>query len=229
MQKIIHHLENFNLKVEDLYKNDHLFYIRAHLRYPDLKPYLEKAPKERKKLLPKKCRESLKEVVRQLTQKDYKIIGSTYDPRGIEGWFSSEDLLNMYDSKKFGSIFVEKVDGIEFQEKENPEKFGWYSVSAKYAIQIENQIKGLQTQEDRILLVRARNIEEVKSKVKQDAKVYSKPYLNIDQNLVRWKLIEIIDIEFIEHELEDDVIEVSSKLYDKRIKPKMIWKKEYKT
>ncbi|MDD7987154.1 DUF4288 domain-containing protein [Lentisphaera marina] len=228
MKTNIHNLSRFDLTFEDLNNTNYELYIRAHFKYPEIDDFIKYTPEKRKKLLSKFCRNQLKEITENLDQNNYQIIGKKNDPRGIEGWFTSSDLLKL---TKCSAIFVEKIKGKKETNKQVNESpiIGWFSVTALYAIQIENQEKGLQTQEERTMIVRAHDTEEAIQKVKRESKSYSEPYLNGDFKLVRWKLIEIIDVEFMEYEFQDDVIEVSSHRYDKKIKKNMIWNNKYKS
>jgi hypothetical protein len=70
----------------------------------------------------------------------------------------------------------------------------WYAVQAQFAVEIEGQTRGLQTVEERIILVKAASAEEAERKAHEDFAIYSEPYLNDDYQVVRWQFEAILDI-----------------------------------
>jgi hypothetical protein len=90
------------------------------------------------------------------------------------------------------------------------------------AVTIEGQVRGLQTVEDRFVLVRASSFEDAEARLASEWRAYATPYLNSDGNIVRWLLDEIIDV----YDVPDDEIrpqgtEVYSKLSARRLPVRM--------
>jgi hypothetical protein len=56
------------------------------------------------------------------------------------------------------------------------------------SIQVEGIIKGMQSCEDRYVLVKAPTFESAYKRVQKQEKEYGEPYLNSDLRLVRWKI-----------------------------------------
>ncbi len=92
------------------------------------------------------------------------------------------------------------------------------------AIQIESQVDGTVHVEDRLVLVKARDIEEAKRRLQRVWSRYAEPYMNSAGYLVRWQLIAIRDVQ----ELSDGTIdprgtEVYSQIRRVRMRPEYRW------
>lgn len=64
----------------------------------------------------------------------------------------------------------------------------FFCVKMTVAIQIEGITTGMQTYEERYVLVKARDMEDAYRRVAKQEKSYSTAYLNPDCRLVRWKI-----------------------------------------
>jgi hypothetical protein len=95
-------------------------------------------------------------------------------------------------------------------------------VRARVAVTIEGQVRGLQTIEDRFLLVRASSSEDAVARLASEWRAYSRPYLNRDGRIVRWLLDEIIDVYDVpDDEIRPEGTEVYSKLSARRLPVRM--------
>lgn len=106
----------------------------------------------------------------------------------------------------------------------------FYSLKVRFVVQVENRVKGLQTFEERILLVQAETEEEAKAKVSQSFSDYEKPYLNPYGERVRWKFEEFIGIYELNYDSLDVIlenlqngIELYSELKQRRMNLKRAW------
>ena len=111
----------------------------------------------------------------------------------------------------------------------------YFAIIARFAVQIENRTKGLQTYEDRTLLIKAKSVEEAQQKLTKGFDDYAEPYLNHLGELVRWKFEAFIDsyqtnYDSLEAMLadEDVGIEVFSQLKKRRLNRNRIWVRENK-
>lgn len=105
----------------------------------------------------------------------------------------------------------------------------WFAVRARFAIQIESQTKGMQTYEERIILIKSKTEDKAKKQLLKEFNNYGKPYLNSDGYMVRWQFEKFIDIYWV---FDDEInkqgkqgAEVFSVLKNRRMKPEYQWKK----
>lgn len=117
------------------------------------------------------------------------------------------------------SVHVERVQGRRHRRQARP-PLDWFCVRGSVAVLIEGQLSGMQTMEDRFLLVRAMTCEDAERKLEREWREYSVPYLNPDGFLVSWTLEKVIDVYhlFDEH-LDPDGVEVYSQLSQRRLRP----------
>jgi hypothetical protein len=98
----------------------------------------------------------------------------------------------------------------------------WGSV----AIQIENRTHGFLDVEDRLVLVKARTGEEAERLLLSKWREYAAPYLNSRGELVRWQLVEVLDVyELGEDKIDPRGTEVYSRLRPRRMKPLYVWRR----
>ncbi|GAA4024197.1 hypothetical protein GCM10022409_05190 [Hymenobacter glaciei] len=107
----------------------------------------------------------------------------------------------------------------------------FWSIKARFAIQIENVTGGLQTYEDRILLVKAADEEEAHRKLLPSFASYAEPYLSSAGLLVRWQFEEFLDayetdVSSLDAFLRDEGVEVFSELGTRKRKAGYEWRPE---
>ncbi len=152
-----------------------------------------------------------------------KLIGSTINPRGLEGWLSSVDIHGLNTNKLIGDVFVERISGIS--RKKQKLKTVWFSVKLKYVIQIEGQTSGFQTHEHRVVILKAKTPKEAESKVRAESVSYETQYLNPFGALVKWKLADVLEInEIFDDPSTDSIVEVYSELFEKKFSNKYKFK-----
>ena len=198
------------------------------LKHPGYKDLIHLEPKERVKVIRKKQREDYKAFVSSLPEKSFTRIGSRIAPRGIEIECTQKELLCFNKEKKIGHIsIVEKESELKLAIKEVAH---YYTVVARFVIQVENKKKGLQSYEDRMLLVKAKNGKEAEKKLRKNFKKYEEPYLNSQGEMVRWKFEEFIDCyqttyQSLEGVLadEEEGIEVYSVIRSRRLSKEQSW------
>lgn len=151
-----------------------------------------------------------------------QLIGSIQSPAGLEGWIAAKDFSKLH-KLPIQDIWVEKIEGKKPIVERRASRV-YFGVKARYAIQIEGFKKGLQTFEERILLVRAQTAIEAEKIVKKDSVNYGEPYLNLDGQMVRWALEKITDVyDTISSDVEEPLFEVYSELRSRRMRPQYVW------
>lgn len=212
--------------MKELDSYDKVFKIRIHLKYPDYTDILHLEPKERKKELRQRQRNLFKDFTKEINNKKFKRTGSKMSPRGLEMSCSKKEILHFNNDSRVGNI---SILNIELNKPEENNEY-LFAVKARFAIQIENRIKGNQTYEERILLIKAKNGEEAEQKLIPQFKEYEEPYLNSDGALVRWKFETFIDYYQTDYislgEMQEDEnkgIEIFSILKGRRLNEDRIW------
>ncbi|MFK7904158.1 MAG: DUF4288 domain-containing protein [Chitinophagales bacterium] len=206
--------------------------VRVFLKYPDFNDLISLAPKERMKAIRKQQRTQYKEfVVKYLPNKTFTRIGSKIALDGVEIECTKKELLTYGKDKSVGHLsIIEKNDGA----KERVEELEYYyAVVVRFAIQLENKEKGLQSYEDRTLLMKAKSGEEAEKKLQKSFKKYEEPYLNSRGEMVRWKFEAFVDCyetiyQSLEDMLEDEEegIEVFSIIKNRRLNKERSWIQE---
>ncbi|MBI1949058.1 MAG: DUF4288 domain-containing protein [Deltaproteobacteria bacterium] len=119
-------------------------------------------------------------------------------------------------------ITVDKINGRP-APRSRASRTRLYSIRCRLVRQIEGQSRGLQVCEERIVLVRATSEERARDKLwksEQD----DDGYLHDDGVGERWLLEEILDVcEPFIYALNDDIIEVYYRLFDRRITKDRAW------
>jgi len=218
-----------NIKELDAFPEN--FSVRIHLKSPDYIDILHLVPKERIKVIRQRRRDDFKAFIKDFDRKEYQRIGSRISPSGLETSCSKKEVLKLNKNTKVKYISIltsQQSDDLDVEPIEL-----LFAVKARFAIQIENRSKGLQSYEDRLLLIQAISGEEAEKKLKKGFKGYEKPYMNTYGELVRWKFEEFIDrfdtgYSSLEEMLVDEKegIELFSSLKSRRLNNDRIWKRE---
>ena len=126
--------------------------------------------------------------------------------------------------REIDSIELVRIPGHRRRRIKEPSALTWYAVRAFVAIEVEGQKSGMQTTEDRIVLVRAHSESDARLRLKKEWKQYETPSLNEDGYLVRWKMQKVVHTyELIDGEINPNGTEVYSHLGIRRMKLKYQW------
>jgi hypothetical protein len=92
------------------------------------------------------------------------------------------------------------------------------------ALQVEGQTSGLQEVEDRFVLVKARSFKDAEERLRPEWERYAQPYINLEGELVRWQLEEVVDVyDVMEDTIDSEGTEVYSSFSFRRMKPEYEW------
>lgn len=124
-------------------------------------------------------------------------------------------------------VILLAVDGMQrraSKKNRSREPLEWYAVQARFAIQVEGQTSGMQTYEDRIVLVKARDFEDAERRLEPEFAAYGQPYFNEDWELVRWHFERVLDVYLTNLDRLDPAgTEVYSALRSRRMRPEYEW------
>ncbi len=177
-------------------------------------------PKERVEFIDNKFQGHLSKIERILNGQSFQTIGTKRKPRGIKLRTSENTVKALMKLP-----FINYSSPSDRWTKGQKEK-SLYCFKAIFQIQIEGKKKGNQIIEERLLLVKADNLDKAEQKLKREFKNYEKPYLNASGQMVRWKFEEIVERHLTDYSDKHDFdkpIELFSKLKGRRLKKENIW------
>jgi len=220
----IYNLEDFGLDLDSLLAlGKRKVKLRAHIRYPKVSSIFPLPPDERKRKTDQSLREKFQSVKKRWPAKEFEIIGTKIRPSGIEGEVEAQAIAEILTVREFDHIWIESVQGRKRSTVPDNTLY-WFGVKAIFAIQVEGKKTGLQTYEERIVILKAKTFEDAERRVLKEFKAYGNPYLNGDGEMVRWQFEKILDTYAIqEEELDPKGTEVFSVLKGRRMKPEYEW------
>ncbi|HEX6898542.1 MAG TPA: DUF4288 domain-containing protein [Thermoanaerobaculia bacterium] len=223
MPATLHNLDRYNLEISDLPAlGDRPVELSGSLRGIPYEPLFPLPPAERNRRL----KEHLETALERLRA---RWPGGTIRPR-------SEDLPWNFDSvvparelprilrfRELNCVFVERIQG--FRKRPERKPLQWYAVRARIVIQVEDQTRGMQSVEDRIVLVQGRSFEDAERRLQPEWEQYAEPYLNPNGEMVRWQFEEVLDVyEIGTLDLDPKGTEVYSRLSQRRARAGAVWR-----
>jgi hypothetical protein len=182
-------------------------------------------PKERMAFLNKKFQNDLIRTKEKLKGDFFSLIGTKRKPRGIKIETDKKTLELLLKLP-----FVDSRLSSDNRPKRNDDYSGpsYFCSKVICGIQVEGQTKGLQTIEERFMIVKADNWKKAEEKIRKGFKDYEKPYLNGLGQFVRWKFYFIEETYYTTVDNKNDFdnpkgVEVFSKLRTKKLKKENIW------
>lgn len=178
-------------------------------------------PKDRVHYIQLKFQKDYQAIATRLAGHNYELIGTKKKPRGIK-LKSGAPIINSILRLKF--IDKSLITGVEVKKARPGESY--FCFKTIFQIQIEGKVKGVQTYEERFILVKAENLDKAEKKLRKEVKTREEPYLNAQGQLVRWKFESIEERyhTFIESKNDfDRPVEVFSKLKTRKLKKDNIW------
>jgi hypothetical protein len=219
-------LEPWGLCQTDLQSLSQLASVRVHLAYPGYQAVIQLAPRERLRQIDAQYRQAYQRLVALLPGTSFIRLGSRNRPTGLAASLPLAQLSLLVQQPFVSEVTIETIEGLTCQERA-PEPSFW-CIQARFAIQIENETKGMQKYEDRLLVIRALTEEEAKQKLLPSFEAYAEPYLNSAGLLVRWQFEDFtdsycLDIQTVDTFLSEQGVEVFSTLNNRRLRAGMEW------
>ena len=122
------------------------------------------------------------------------------------------------------TVHIVRVAGLRRQSPRIAE-LSWYCVRAFVTICVEGATSGMQSTEERFVLLRAHSFDDAKKRLGRKWIEYATPYMNPHGQLVSWKLDRIVDTyDLVETEIDPAGTEVYSKLGRRRMRPEYVWR-----
>ena len=137
---------------------------------------------------------------------------------------SARELLSLAEAAGVSSVYVTRVAGIR-RRRSRETRLAWYCVRAFVVIRVEDAKSGMQSTEDRFVLVRAASFEDAKKRLRRQWREYASLYLNPNGQIVSWSLDKVIDVyDTGETEIDPAGTEVYSKLGQRRMRLEHVWR-----
>ncbi|WP_194778603.1 DUF4288 domain-containing protein [Pararhodonellum marinum] len=197
-----------------------------YLIYPDLGTLKDLLPKERKKRIDLELRERFRELTDRISVKEYSLLGTKKRPIGIKTTLTFDALKDISTFDCIWHIFINKISSAKKRRVRASQSF--YFIKMTVAIEIEGLQKGMQTFEERFVIVKAKSQDDAYQKMEKQKKNYVKPYLNSDGRQVRWRIESFDDcyetgVDKLSDFNNPEGVEVYSKLKSRKLTPERIW------
>ena len=200
-----------------------------YVKYPKLKILANLKFPDRKKFRDNFLKANFQKLIEKKYFDNYELVGTKRRPIGVEANLSLGSILKLTKQPFIENIFIYQLDGAK--EKIDKPKYNFFCVKMTVSIQVEGFTKGMQSIEERLVLVKALTIESAYNKVKKQERKYAEPYLNSDARLVRWKIESYDDcydtgITSIDDFNKPEGVEVFSILSSRKITSDRVWNGE---
>jgi hypothetical protein len=114
-------------------------------------------------------------------------------PQSLKVRAAARDLPALARSPGVRSVHVRSLAG-RHRRLRPPQTLDWFCVRGLVVIRIEGATSGMQTTEDRFVLVRAKDPKDAEGRLVAHWRGYAEPYLNSAGELVSWKLEKVVDV-----------------------------------
>jgi len=154
----------------------------------------------------------------------YTVVRFNGDPVGVRVWVPAKDVRRVFIRDEIECVRVLRIRGMRRKRAAAVKTQRWFAVKARFAVQIEGQTKGMQTYEERIVLVIARSFAEAERKAMREFRHYEAPSLTTTGHFWRSTFETILDTcDVYEDAIDPNGTEVFSELKQRRMKPGYEW------
>jgi hypothetical protein len=180
-------------------------------------------PRQREARLRDTLADQLERLRRRFPEVEFISRGKRKPSWTIDAVLPARHVLELASKPEVNHVHLDTIEG----RSQNPRRHGprWFCVWGVVAVQIEEQVQGFITLEDRLVLVRANDPDDAQHKLQGKWSKYAEPYLNPNGYLVRWQLVNVRDVyELFEDTLDPRGTEVYSRLRKARLRPEYRWR-----
>lgn len=220
----VYWLDEFGLSLNQLTSLGSLkVELHVYLRHIDEKRLFRFKPSQRAERIEEHYESLLSRVKKNWRDGPIQISWTRRQPRGFSASVEARHVSRLLRMPEIGSIWLNEIPGRK--RKSVKPKECWFAVQARFAIQVEGQTSGLQTYEERIVMVKAFSFEDAERRLQPEFKEYGTPYLNPYGFMARWKFERVLDVyEIGDEKIDPRGIEVFSVLKRRRVKPEFAWR-----
>ena len=198
--------------------------VRVHLGEAPVKQVFHLASAARRQVHEEWYRKTFERVVSAIPAKDVVLSKKRPRHQTFTCTIAGEDLTAI---RRIPGVMMVSILSITGRHRKKPKRsktLDWYAVQARFTIQIEGKRKGVQSYEDRIVVVKAFGFEDAERRLRREFSDYATLYLNPYYELVRWKFERVLDVYHIyDAEFDPKGTEVFSVLRERRIRPAFEW------
>jgi hypothetical protein len=219
-------LENFGLTETSFrHLGTRKVYATVHLRTYEVTFDVRRLPPSRRhSYLAARVNRWIKGLRLNYPRITFRARGGESIPQSLDVCCSPRDILNLAAETAVKFVYLTRVDGHR-RRPSRASQLTWYCVRALIVIRVERVTAGLQTTEDRLILVRASSCKDAKKRLMQQWQEYESPYLNSDGQMVSWSLDNVMDVyDTGQSEIDPAGTEVYSKLGQRRMRPEYVWR-----
>lgn len=143
------------------------------------------------------------------------------DRSGLDANVAARLVSTLIRMSAVASVEVLAIPGVKRRPEQRVTKLAptWFSVRGEVVIDIEGRTRGMQSVEDRIVLLRARDEAAARRRFEALCDDGSAPYLNDRGQFVTWRLERIVDVyQLLDQRISPDGTEVYSKFRSRRLR-----------
>ncbi|TGE25592.1 DUF4288 domain-containing protein [Hymenobacter aquaticus] len=203
--------------------------ITIHFPWPDVDQLKHLVPEKRKAAIDDLMRGHLDQVVGSglLQSHTIEYVGHRR-PRSLKAEVVIENLPVLCQLPDVDRISILNVAGLRKKRQRSSKRLEFYCVKMTVAIQIEGDDHGMQSYEERYVLIKAASFEDAYERLEATRADYGKPYLNSDGYFVRWQIESLDDcyqtiIESTAEFSQPEGVEVFSVLKKRKLTPERAW------
>ena len=201
--------------------------FHAHFRHVNETPLFKLKPSQRREKTKRHYELLLSRVKKKWNYGPLDVTWTLHEPRSFSASVEARQVSHLLRMPEILVIWLDEIPGPKRVSVKSKER--WFAVKARFAIQVEGRTTGLQSYEDRIVMLKATSFEEAKNKLLPEFKRYGAPYLNADGFMVRWAFECVLDdYEIGDEKIDPRGVEVFSVLAERRMKPKYVWQPKRK-
>jgi len=201
--------------------------LHVSLRHINEKPLFKLKPDQRMEKMKRHYELLLSRVKQNWSDGPLAIGWTRRQPRSFDALVEARHISRLLRMPEIDGIWLLEIPGrkpVRVKPKER-----WFAVKARFAIQVEGQRTGLQSYEDRIVIVKDASLEDAESKLQPQFEQYATPYLNPRGFMVRWAFERVLaGYEIFDAKSDPQGVEVFLVLLRRRMKPDFEWKTKRK-
>ncbi len=171
---------------KEMKSSERTMLVSVHLKYPKVEDIIHFELHDRKKYRDNFLKKQLEALGKKVKLPEFNLIGSIKSPRGIKTEISLGELAAIAKLSCVSNVYIGKMQ--HARKRKVLKELEFFCVKMTVAIQVEGIVTGMQTYEERYVLVKAKDIQDAYRRVAKQEKSYAEPYLNPDCRLVRWKI-----------------------------------------
>ncbi|MCR6640178.1 MAG: DUF4288 domain-containing protein [Sporocytophaga sp.] len=139
--------------------------VSIHPKYLDIKTVYHLSPKDRKTKVAEDKKRKIEKIIKLNLFTSYEITGTPGYPSGLKAKMPFLALSKLNKIASVAYFFITKVDKAKRKISKASSEF--YCVKMTVVIEIEKRKKGIQTIEDRMVLIKAKSFDEAYKKWKR--------------------------------------------------------------